>query len=80
MFGSQNSSPGKSVYKPSDGDEGLGYSTRLGGVKTNLRALKNVKPMVKNKEYSPGIKKAMKDRFSSLEPKTKKWGSPSKLP
>lgn len=81
MFGSKNhSSPGKSVYKCSDGDEMLGMSARLGGVKTNLRALKNVKPMVKNDEHSPGMRRVMKDRFQSLEPKTKKWGSPAKLP
>lgn len=77
MFGG---SPGKSVYRSNDGDDALGFANRLGGVKTNLRALKNVKPMMKDQDFSPGMKKAMKDRFSSLEPKTKKWGSPGKLP
>ena len=86
-FGANQSdhSPGKSVYMASEhggsNDNRLGYNrTRLGGVKSNLRALKNVKPLVKKKEFSPGMTNMMKDRFSSLEPKGQKWGSPKKLP
>lgn len=80
MTGSDHS-PGRSIYMASEAGSDKRFQTRLGGVKSNLRALKNVQPMVKNKDFSPGIKKAMKDRFSSLEPKMKKkWGSPPKLP
>ena len=80
-YGSEHS-PGKSVYLPSDrgSDQLLHKKTRLGGHKSNIRALKNVQPMVKKKELSPGLRTMMKERFSSLEPGLRKQLSPKKLP
>ena len=75
-------SPGKSIYMPSEvGSDQLKYGrARLGGHKSNIRALQNVNPLVKKKELSPGLRTIMKERFSSLDSKTKKMLSPKKLP
>ena len=76
--GNDEVSPGKSVYISELGSDQ--NRPRLGGHKTNIRALQNVQPLAKRKELSPRLRSIMKERLSSLEPKTKKLMAPKKLP
>lgn len=59
-IGGSTYSPGKSVFVASDmGSEKFKSITRLGGYKSPLRALKNVRPFVKKEKLSPGLRQTM---------------------